>query len=182
MAAGDEQAFNQLFNTYKEKLAKFAIRMTASEVAAEEIVQEVFIKFWVSREKLGDIDDAGNYLFILTRNKTLDFLRRVASNRKMIHELWVRSRQAEEGTDNLINLHESQEQIAIALAELSTQKQEIFRLSRQEGCSHEEIAERLNLSRSRVKNVLVEVLKHLREHLAKHFPEMLVIYHFLFRD
>ncbi len=55
VAAGSERAFAVLFRQYSSKVFSFALKLTKSEELAEEVVQEVFIKIWLTREGLGDI-------------------------------------------------------------------------------------------------------------------------------
>jgi RNA polymerase sigma-70 factor (ECF subfamily) len=64
--------------------------------------------------------------------------------------------------------------------QLSEQKQLIFKLSRTEGYSIDEIAKQLGISKSTVKNHIVEILKHIKSYLGSHSKTMLIAFMILF--
>ena len=57
VSRGDEVAFTQLFNTYRNKIFTVARKLTESETAAEEILQDAFLKIWLKRDKLPEVND-----------------------------------------------------------------------------------------------------------------------------
>lgn len=165
IAEGNETAFSQIFNAYKRKLFAFTYRMVKQESVAEELVQEIFMKLWSNRFMLEKVENPNTYIFIIARNKTIDHLRKIANERKLVNELWQSISESRKLTDEIMEANESQRLIDEALATLSPQKQTIFRLSRYQGLTHNEIAEELNLSKSTVKNNMVEILKFLKTFL-----------------
>src|SRR5690348_11128361 len=78
IANGDEQAFAQIFFHYTSIIHPFVFNKVKSQAAAEEIVQEVFLKLWTKREALKNIESPASYLMRIATNKTLDHLRRKA--------------------------------------------------------------------------------------------------------
>ena len=64
---GDENAFQTLFIDYYAVLVSFAMKYLEDQEAAEDIVQDVFVKIWETREKLGKIDNLSAYLYQITR-------------------------------------------------------------------------------------------------------------------
>jgi RNA polymerase sigma-70 factor (family 1) len=168
VAIGNIDAFRQLFDLYKQRLFSFVLQMTHSRVDAEEIVQDVFTKLWESRDNLASVDYPGKYIYTIARNKTLNHLIRLSRDRRLLHQLWVNVSQHDNTTQDILQAQEIQQLISKAISLLSLQRQTIFQLSREQGLTHEEIALRLGLSKSRVKNVLVEILKHIRDYLAPH--------------
>ncbi|HEY0298682.1 MAG TPA: RNA polymerase sigma-70 factor [Arachidicoccus sp.] len=179
IAQGDEKAFREIFDTYRTKLFSFVLQMTSAADVSEEIVQDVFLKIWTSRQKMGAVENPANYIFILTRNKTMDCLRKVATDKKRLAQLWLASSTQlayqVSDADHKLNVQAVQQLIDEAVSRLPEQKQIIFKLSRNEGWSNEEIANHLNLSKSRVANTMVEVLKHLRSHLGKYSGDLALL-------
>lgn len=178
IARGDEDAFRHIFEQYRGLLFAFAMKMTGSTVIAEEVLQEVFIKCWTSRTELAGIDVPRNYLFVITRNRILDHLRKIAADQRLLNQLWIIRSPEGDSADNAIGLKESSSLVEKALSTITEQKQLIFRLSRYEGLSNGEIAEKLGLSKSRVKNVLVETTKFLRQTLLHHIEPILLLLFF----
>lgn len=165
---GDESAFRQLYDRHSRPVAAFIYQLTHSAVDAEDILQDTFLKLWTSREQLPFIEHIGNYIFIIARNKTVDHLRKVARQQQLVDQVWENISEVADALDLQLDARESQQLINNALHQLSDQKQTIFRLSRVEGLSHEDIASRMGLSKSRVKNLQVETLKHIRLFLTRY--------------
>ena len=69
IAEGDEAAFTQVFNIFKNKIFTVAYKLTESQTLAEEIVQDVFLKIWLKRDKLAEVNDFSSYLFIKLHKK-----------------------------------------------------------------------------------------------------------------
>lgn len=165
---GDENAFRELYDRHSRTVSSFVYHLTHSAVDAEDILQETFLKLWSGREQLPPIDNIGNYIFMIARNKTLDHLRKIARQKRLLDHVWANISMPAEGIEQQLDARESQQLINKAFAQLTEQQQTIFRLSRQEGMTHEAIARQLNLSKSRVKNVQVETLRYIRIFLAQH--------------
>lgn len=174
MIKGDESAFRELYDRHSRQVAAFVFHLSHSAVDAEDILQETFLKLWTNREQLPLIVHPGNYIFIIARNKTLDHLRKIAQQQKLVDHIWANISNVADALDLQLDARESQQLINTALSRLTEQQRTIFRLSRQEGLDHATIASQLQLSKSRVKNVQVETLRFLRQFLSRH-SELLVL-------
>lgn len=168
ISEGSSLAFNKMFEMYRGKILAFVNSFVHSTPDAEEIVQETFLVIWKNKDKLLAIEHPRNYIYMIARNKTYDYLAKVSRNEKSIKNALLNSSSSSNNIDDQISLKESTAIIETAVRKLSNQKQQIFNMSRAQYMSHEEIAQEVGLSKSRVKNVIVEVLKHLKYHLSKH--------------
>jgi RNA polymerase sigma-70 factor (family 1) len=176
IAAGNQAAFHQLFDTYKERLFTFAFTLTHSRVDAEEVVQDVFMKLWETRSSLPAIEHPQKYIFTMTRNRTLDLLSKIGRNQKLVRQVWANISQSDEGTEEILKARESQKLIHAAVATLSERKQEVFRLSKVEGLSLDEVAQELGISKQTVKNTLTEALKGIKDYLSGHSELLAVLF------
>lgn len=167
VAKGNEKAFKTLYDAYFNHLSAYIFKLSKSKAATEEIVQEIFVKLWVNRSLLTDIAILDAYLFTMARNKTIDHLRRLAKETRLINVLLNQFPEHSNTVEDKLNAAALQRLIEEALEPLSEQKKRIFYLSRQEGLSHDEIAEIMQLSKSTVKNHLSETLKHIRDHIGQ---------------
>ena len=165
IVAGDETAFRALYENNFDRIAKFTFKMCKSEAVTEEIVQDVFLKLWSNRENIGHVNDIEAYLFSIARNKTIDFLRRLAKETNIIHTLSIQQTEIHNVVDEKLNEDSLLMLIEGALSCLSPQKRKIFEMSKIQGFSHDEIAETLQLSKSTVKNHLSETLKYLKKYI-----------------
>ncbi|HEX8376439.1 MAG TPA: sigma-70 family RNA polymerase sigma factor, partial [Pedobacter sp.] len=68
-ATGDENAFRKIYENYLNKLYSYAFRLTQKEELAEEVVQDVFLKIWVNRGELTEIQKFDSYLYTIVRNQ-----------------------------------------------------------------------------------------------------------------
>jgi RNA polymerase sigma-70 factor (ECF subfamily) len=176
VAGSDQGAFRRLFDHYNKTLFTFAIEMTKSAADAEEIIQDCFTKLWVNRAELERIEQPGQYLYKMVRNRSLDYIRKVSRQQRLIDQVWNNLSQQDAGPEDLLRSKEYQVLIDRAIAQLPGQKQLIYRLSREKECSHEQIAAQTGLSKSRVNNILVEALKQVKAYLAAHSDELALVF------
>lgn len=167
VAEGNERAFETLFNTFLPKLYPFIIKFIKSEPAAQEIVQETFIRVWLSRDKLSEIDNPGGWLYKVASNECYSYLRKSILNNKFFNPLTFEPEPVN-STHEGFALKELNRLIGEAVNKLPAQRKKIYRMSRDEGKSIPEIASILNISPNTVKNALVTSLKFIREYLVKY--------------
>ncbi|MFC6100483.1 RNA polymerase sigma-70 factor [Olivibacter domesticus] len=163
---GDEKAFERLFYAYYDSLGAFVYQLTSSQILAEEIVQEAFIEVWLRRESLTGIASFKSFMFVLTKNKMLNALRKIASE-KLRNCVWQESLepyQSAEPVEDPIDHYKSI--LEEAIQKLPPQQQKVFKLSKIERLKQEEIAHLLNLSPETVKKHMKLALKFLRNYFA----------------
>ncbi|MBN9386340.1 MAG: RNA polymerase sigma-70 factor [Chitinophagaceae bacterium] len=164
-SVGSEKAFRTLYDAYFNRLSAYIFKFFKSSVATEEIIQEVFLKIWVHRTELAEVENFQAYILFITRNKTIDHLRRLARESSLMKELADRLQTNSNPVEHEMNSADIKTLIAGALAELSPQKGKIFHLSKNEGLGPDEISRVMQLSKSTVKNHLSETLRHIRRYL-----------------
>jgi len=165
IANGDEIAFNALFNHYQRKVFSIAWKLTGVRSAAEDVVQEVFLKLWVHKEKLIEVDNFNAYINTVVSNHIYNMLRRVAHENAYLKE--TIARQTGDGLNGMdaIAYNELQNILHRAIAQLPAQQRRVYQLSRDAGLKYEEIAERLNIGKATVKTHMIEALRTIRTHL-----------------
>lgn len=162
VAGGDERAFAELFECYYRQLGEYVYRLTESIVVSEEIVQDVFIKIWQKREILASLDSFTYYLFILSKNQTLNYLRKVAKE-KIKQTEWLKA--FDENSDGDYLLEEYHNLIDNAVEKLPPQQKKVYQLTRIERLKHEEVAEILGLSVETVKKHAKLAIKAIKNEL-----------------
>ena len=164
VADSDETAFSQLFHAYHQRLGAYVYRLTESQTAAQEIVQDVFVKIWMKRSMLIDIQDFSAYLFKAARNHVFNYLRKIARERtqQALLEASLPAAPVEAGVVE-VDYHQRLDE---AIDHLPQQQQRVYRLHRQEGLSHAEIATRLQLSVETVKKHMSLALRGIRDYLS----------------
>lgn len=164
----DKLAFFYLYNRYYKRLFGFILKYIKQEHDAEEIVQEVFIKIWEERKNI-DIDSSFEaYLFTIAYNKTISMLRKRVSEQKYLQ--YLKTIQSPDKAANLIDeiyYSDLKEKVKDLFNELTPQQQKIYKLSREEGIPHKEIAKRLNISENTVKKHITNILSYFRNKIEK---------------
>ena len=178
IAAGDERTFNKLFNLYKERFYAVALKMTRSDEVAEDIVQDVFMNIWSKRESLVDVDNPTSYFFTAVYRRVYHYYRKIALEKKLF-QAGPPKEESVNTTEEMVLAHESKNLISEAIAQLPPQQQLVFKLSKQEGFSREDVAHQLHISPNTVKNHLSDATKFIRVFLHNSTLTFLIIFRFL---
>ena len=165
---GNEAAFTILFERYRSKLYYYLLRHTKSAEISEEIVVDIFMKLWKGRELADQIGEAAAFFHKVAYYKALDFLRTTA-RRKQLKQVYIDRAMMEEEKkpDELMIDEETKLLLLKAVNQLPPQRKMIYQLSREEGLSHEQIAQILGLSKSTVNNTIVSATLSISEYLKK---------------
>lgn len=164
IADGQEPAFRIFFDRYKTKLYYFILNITKTSAEAEELVQDVFLRLWVSRQALAEVVNPGAYLFVMGRNRALDHIKKEAGD-KVMKAHFSRQNGDTNFTEEQLELKESRRLLEEGIRKLPSQQQKVYRLSREGGLSREDIAAQLNISPNTVKNHLADALSAIRRYM-----------------
>jgi RNA polymerase sigma-70 factor (family 1) len=177
IAVGNEYAFRKLFDLYKVRFYSVALKMTRSEEVAEDIVQDVFMHIWSKRESIVDVENPTSYFFTCVYRRVYQHYRKIALEKKLLRERYS-IKESVNTTEEIILAHESENLVSQAIANLPPQQQLVFKLSKQEGLSRENIAFQLHISPNTVKNHLSNAIKFIRVFLRNSDASFLIIYWF----
>jgi RNA polymerase sigma-70 factor (ECF subfamily) len=161
---GREDAFQEIFKTYWCRLYTIAYSKLQSREEAEEIVQGIFVNLWEKRETLL-ITNLSFYLQKAVTNRVINQIRSKITQRKYWQHYQQYMPLQREGTDDLAICNDLEHVVEEVVNRLPKKSREVFRLSRVEGQSVAEIANRLNLSEKAIEYHISKSLKELRVHL-----------------
>ena len=182
IAADDETAFENLFHIYVPRLQPVILKVVGSEIAAKDIIQEVFLSLWLDRHKLTDIEEPRNWIFKIAYNRSYRYLKRQLVARKANEIIHQRLDDvAPNGTEESLAFAETAKMIQQAVQKLPEQSRNIYILSREKGFKITEIATALNISPQSVKNSLYRSGQFMKDYLAKQgitIPLVLLTYFF----
>lgn len=175
VAKGDQRAFTELFDAYYKPLGEYVFKLTESIEVTEEIVQDVFIKIWLKKEILLQLDNFSYYLFILSKNQTLNHLRKKANDEVRQLE-WLKQFEEETYTpDHLPVIEEYRILMDQAIEKLPPQQKKVYKLSREERLKHEEIAKILNISPETVKKHIKLALRFIKNELSSQNDGVIIL-------
>lgn len=161
------KAFELFYHRYKEKIFFFSFGYLQNYADAQEIVQIAFISLWEHRKTISDSKSIKSYIYKIAVNLIYNYLKKKAIQRRYIETELQKPQDSVNSTLDHIFYIELEKKINQIILLLSPQQQLIFRLSRFEGLSYEDIANKLELSIRTVENQIYRVLKVLKKSLKE---------------
>lgn len=176
LSEGDALAFDQLFYANWDHVYSAALLMTKSPDLADDIAQETFLSLWKDRANVADIKNLRGFLYTSVKFQVHKLFRRMkveeAFNIYLNHKLSSQNESAEQETKMAVKELESSLQEGIS--HLSPQQRRAFKLSREQGLTHDDISKLMGVSKKTVKDYIVRSLAFLRPYLD-HYGLMVII-------
>ncbi|HTN08560.1 RNA polymerase sigma-70 factor [Agriterribacter sp.] len=162
-----ELRFTDIFKQHEYKLYTLALALTKSDQYAKDIVQDVFMKLWEHRNHIHTIANMDAWLYRLTENKVIDFLRKTAADKRLRDALWTNMQHMVNETEETVSSREYNQVIEKAISHLPPQRKRIYRLSKEQGLNYCQIAHELGISRHTVKHQLFYALRAVRSFFTR---------------
>lgn len=162
IANGNVDAFERLFFLYQPRLVNFLVGLTHDKEASRDMAQDLFLSLWQDRKKLKDVRQFSSYLFQMARFTVYDYFDRLTVSEKYINE-YLQTTSHGDSEEEALFVRELQRIINRTVEQMSPQRSKIYRMSREEGLSNDEIAIRLGISKRTVENHLTAALAILRK-------------------
>lgn len=159
LTKSNSQAFEEIFNRYWKRLFSYAYKIYNEEKVCEDIVQEVFISLW--KNKKTNILNLEAYLFKAVKYKIASHIRDLKFTNEQLDIL----QQLPANISNNLEYQELETKIFEEIEKLPPKCKKVFKLSRLENKSNQEIAQTLNLSIRTVETHISNALKYLRNQL-----------------
>ena len=166
--------FSEIYLSFYSKLVRFATVYVVYEEDAENIVQDLFLGLWESKDSLKCIENINAYMYKLTKNKCLDHLKHqmvkdrfIVSTQSLYEQEISLKLQSLDNFDVELASEERVEKIVTkAIDSLPPKCREIFIFSRYDGLKYKEISDKLNISVNTVETQMCIALKKLRNTLS----------------
>lgn len=159
---GNEKAFRQLFDLYYQDIYGYSISLLKSKEAAEENVQDVFMKVWLYRGNLNTDQSFKAYIFTIARNQAFNTLNKAANDIALKEAVFYESQKSHEYGDYSIREADCKKLRKQAMKQLPPKRKQIFKMSRKKGMSYEEISQELGISINTVRNQMSKALESMR--------------------
>ncbi len=166
LKSDDMLAFDKVYELYSHKLFSFVFKILKNEADTDDIVQEVFVRIWESRDKLEDYKLLNSYIFTIAYNNSIDLIRKRINNNKYLEHLKYSA--VINATPNLISeieFNELNTQVQKLIAQLPERQKQVYLLHKEDGLTYPEIAEKLGISKNTVENHIAKALKYLRQNI-----------------
>lgn len=158
----DQKAFGILFDRYNALLINHIFQRLRDVGEAEDAVQDIFVSLWERRAQIESENIAG-YLFTAARNKVLNMIR----HREVVTQYEADYRRFTDAhpvnsTQHLIEKKDTEAILNAEIDKLSPRMRQVFLLSRQQYLTHQEIADRLGITKFTVNDHIKASLRILR--------------------
>lgn len=163
----DKSALDEIFNYYYPRLYNFSKKILKIEVDIDDILQDVFLKIWLHRSKINNPETFNSFIFTVTKNALLNLIRSNAKNQAFKEEFSKRIISSEYVTQNQIEFNEIKTAIDKIVAKLPEKRQKVFLLSRNDGLSNKEIAQKLNISEKTIEDHITHSIRFLKKSLSE---------------
>jgi len=157
--ADDMSAFDIIYRKYSKKLYRFAYSIIKVKPDAEGIVHEVFIKVWEKRNRIDEYLSFESYLFTITYNTTISFIRKKVKENKYIEYVkLMQNPSIQSKTIPEIEYNELKDKSEKIINLLPARQKQIYKLSREDGLTYKEIAAKIDISVNTVETHMERVI------------------------
>lgn len=178
MAADNMEAFNILYKYFQPRLYLYILPSTQNTgIAADEIVQDIFVKIWIKRKAFTGISSLEHYLYRMARNRLVDLRRSRVTHTQHIQNFQAYNPAQANTTADEVQFREFKSIAVKAIKSLPERRRKIFELSVEKDLSLTEIAAVMELSKAVVKKQLYLATSYIRDFIQK---ETLLLLPFIF--
>ncbi len=150
LKASDQLTFELLFYRYKNKVKGFVFQLVPPQIDPDEIVQKVFIKIWLQKDKIDPERSFSSFLFTIAKNEVIDQIRS-SVHRKiylmgdgLLTDLEMNDQAGQDVQKDM------EQRVEDLIRKMPERRRQIFELNRFEGFSYKEIVEKLEISENTV--------------------------------
>jgi len=159
-----ERAFRQIVHAYQDKVIRFISLFIQNNQECEELASDVFLSLWSNRQKLVDVSDLDSYIFVIAKNKALNYLRKDKVELVDLDSYSVDAFQNTETTPESIYItHEMVAKMNAAINELPYKTKQAFHLVREDKLKYKEAAEILGVSVGTIEKQVASAVAKLKE-------------------
>lgn len=164
LSRGSNAAFGQVFRAFYPKTRRFAMMLLKDDADADDVCQLVFMKLWLHRERLAAVADFDAYLFMLAKHTIIDYL---ATNKLATIPIDdnIPDARCELTPHEQVVASDTQLFVDVVVENMPSQRQAVYRMSREQHMKNEDIAKALGLTKKTVENHLNLALKDIKKAL-----------------
>ncbi|HDR52756.1 MAG TPA: RNA polymerase sigma-70 factor [Mariniphaga anaerophila] len=163
----DHDSFRKLFEQYSKPLYRFSLSYLKSNEAAEDIVQEVFIKIWDKRKDIDTEKSFQSYLFTIALNSVRKHFNKLAETNQLKHDIIASFSENQAAFDEQENFEDYLRKLDALIQQMPEKRKEIFIGKKLEGKSQKELADEFGITVKTVEYHITEAMKFLKEEFDK---------------
>ena len=165
---GSQKAFEQLYLRHVKHLTNQCKRFLQNEEDAEDLVHDIFVQIWETRDTLNPELSFSGYINTLARNRVYYKFRQLDIHSRFAQSILLNGKDETNETEDTIIANDYKDLLNRIIERLPPKQREIFRMNRIDEMSYQEISELLNISVENVRMHISLALKKIKNHLSKH--------------
>jgi len=163
----DHECFQNLFAKYSQPLYRFSLSYLKSTQAAEDVVQEVFLKIWRKRKEIDTTKSFQSYLFTIALNVIRKQFNKLSASNQLKHDLLISFAENKDTFEEKDDFSEMVNKLEELIQQMPERRRKIFRMKKLEGKSQKEIAEKFDITPKTVEYHITEAMKFLKNEFDK---------------
>jgi RNA polymerase sigma-70 factor (family 1) len=163
----DEKAFTEIYIRYRGSLSAYAFNFCGNREDALDVAQDLFASIWNLRHQLNISHSLRAYLYQSVRNGCLQKLEKTGKHNALLNNLATRLTNEDLSLNHHLDAKDFSNKLSVVINNMPDKMQQVFRMSREEGLTHAEIGEKLDISPLTVKTHVQNALKLIRSHVGK---------------
>jgi RNA polymerase sigma-70 factor (family 1) len=175
MKNGNYKAFGLLYEKYFNCLFLFTLKMIKVRVEAEEIVQSLFVKIWLKRDKIDVNQNFKSYIYRIAVNDVYNYTKKKIVERSYQEHVTYHTSHSEQRILEDLYGVELQSSIENLINKMPAQQKQIFLLNKDAGLTNDEISVRLNISKRTVENHLYRAMTYLKQKIKDKVPAIFLL-------
>ncbi|TZF84093.1 RNA polymerase sigma-70 factor [Pedobacter sp. BS3] len=161
----NRKTFEDVYNCYWEKVYAVCYNNIRDVEVAKEMVQDIFKSLWERREELA-LENVANYLIRSAKLKTFEFIRNKTTRQRIDEFNYQGCVNSSNCTEEQVLFNDLKDNVNLLVDTLPCQCKRVYRMSREEGLSNKEIAEKLLISERAVEYHITKAMGMLKQKLA----------------
>ena len=162
---GNEAAFTALYDLFSKPLYRNMLRLVKDEAIADELLQDLFMKIWESRETISVEGSFKSFLYKVAQNLVYGHFRKIAKNNRLVERMISNAVEFDPTAEDIMIRKESHTLLRLAIESLSPQRKQVYTLCKLEGKSYEEAGHELGVSPSTIRDHIVKGNKAVKRYL-----------------
>lgn len=178
---GHHPSFRKIFEIYSDPLYRFSLSYLKSKEAAEDVVQEVFMKIWNNRQEIKSNTSFHNYLFTIALNSVRKHFNNLSRLIELKHDILADLSNLKEEFDERNDYQELMDKLNELISRMPEKRRQVFVKKKLEEKSLKEIAEELGIEPKTVEYHITQAMKFLKQEFEKIRIKGLIFFHLFLR-
>lgn len=163
----DKKALDEIYNLFYPRLYIFSKSFLKIDDDINDILQDVFVKIWMCRKNINNLETFNAYIFTITKNAIVSYFREKIKSQDFANRVKNQAVNEIAYSESSYEYEEMREKASLIIEQLPDKRKQAYMLCREAGLSHKEVAEKMGISVKTVEDHIMHANKFIHRHLKK---------------